>query len=296
MFNNKNIPFGSQKDKESRVDIGQVYGGVFSDPENISKFIKYGIETIKDQLPKDLNYVDFGGGQGLLAKSIKDYLEQNNYQVDLIVADANDEYLQKAKSIGLKIKLCNLETEVFPNTDLITMRSVLHYNSLNGQREILTRVYESLNPGGFFVNQFTTGTKLACEMRSEIINHPLLGRAKYDGQYKWITINDEYMEMMKSIGFTSNNLTGYGATISWGPLEQWDRYHGIFLKEAKEQGNTEEVSRLKENRDQYLEESKKIIAKYLSISTAEELGVHLLSDGNYKIDSIYPIIVSKKLP
>ena len=65
---------GAQADFLSGVKINKVGDGYFSSDENFEVFISRAILPILKHLPKKINMVDLGGGDGFLAKKVYDFL------------------------------------------------------------------------------------------------------------------------------------------------------------------------------------------------------------------------------
>ncbi len=88
---------GVAADLGSSVEISTVHGGYFSNPDRAQEFAAIGLDEIEAELPHDVRYADFGGGEGFLAQHIKAYLESRGHQVSVRLVDANERYLQAAK-------------------------------------------------------------------------------------------------------------------------------------------------------------------------------------------------------
>lgn len=67
---------GSKADIQAGVDISKVHGGYFSSVKNAQDFCDFGIGSIEKNLPREMTYMDFGGGQGFLGRLVKSYLEE----------------------------------------------------------------------------------------------------------------------------------------------------------------------------------------------------------------------------
>ena len=87
------------------------------------------------------------------------------------------------------------------------MRSVLQYNSLEIQKEILKKAYNSLKKGGYLVNQLNSSSKENCLLRARMNNLPSLHRSSNKVQFAWIS-EKEYLETLKEIGFKENKNNG----------------------------------------------------------------------------------------
>ena len=283
---------GTNADTKAGVDISKVHGGYFADPVNLKKFIELGIDPIINSFSKDINYVDFGGGQGHLASAVKKYLEDEGYMGNAIVADANDGYLLKAKERGLETKLCNLEDKNFSNLDLATMRAVLHYNTPTNQKLILESIFKSLKNGGYLVHQNSSGNKENCELRSALVNIQELGRAGA-GNYHWVS-EEEYLLLVREVGFSNTVTNGYAKANSWGPEEQWDRFNSEITRQAVEGNNKKALSDIEIRKKAYLAKAYKMIKEYSDKYGKEYLGIKDIDNGKLVIEYLYPIIVSKK--
>lgn len=290
MFESKAI--GSKADMAANVDISKVYGGYFANPENARLFCKIGLGNALSQLPRKITYLDFGGGQGLLAEPIKRYLEENGHTVRAVVADGNQAFLEKAATIGLETMLCNLEDARMRDTDLITMRAVLHYNPPDKQRQILKAAYEALKDGGYLVHQVSSGSDANSQLRSAIVNIPELGRAGA-GSYHWTSI-DETVELHKQAGFSTTEVAGFAPSNSWGPEEQWDRFNTKRLEEAHVKNDIGTISQIEAEKTNYLAKASRVIEDFIRRFGEQETGVEKLANGSYLIHYQYPIIVSKK--
>ncbi len=283
---------GTNADSKARVDISKVHGGYFADKTNLEKFTEFGLKPILSNLPKQISYVDFGGGQGHLAYEVKNFLIENGFEVTAIVADANDEYLKVAEKVGLETKHCNLEENNFSELDLVTMRAVLHYNTPENQKMILKNIYNSLKKGGYLVHQNSSGNKENCELRSAIVNIPELGRAG-SGNYHWVS-EEEYDSLLKEAGFTEIIHGGYAKANSWGPEEQWDRFNAEITKDAVENNNQEELSEIEARKKIYLEKTYKIIEEYSEKYGKDYIGIKESKNRAPLIEYLYPIVISKK--
>jgi SAM-dependent methyltransferase len=280
---------GSNADMAASVNIGKVYGGYFGKPKNAEAFCKIGFASIEKSLPKKIEYADFGGGQGFLAQTVKEYLQAHGHKVHAIVADSNSSYLKEAQKLGLETTLCNLEDFPLSQMDLITMRAVLHYNHPKNQIAILESARRALKPGGFFIHQVSAGSESNARLRSDIVNLPSLGRAGA-GNYHWHSV-DEAIELHKAAGFEDTKLVDFAPAASWGPDEQWDRFNTKRFNEAK---NDAERKLIENQKSDYLRQARGLIQKYIKEYGAEATGVESLPNGRQIIHYQYPIIVSRK--
>ncbi len=231
-MNKPQASIGTSADMKAGVQISKVHGGYFSNEKNAEAFCKIGIDKILPNLPKKLILVDFGGGEGFLTKYVKNYLIARGYKVDASVLDANTQYLEIAKSVGLSIIQSSIQDSKIKNVDLGIARAVVHYNSKEKQQELFNKIFESLKEGGYFVHQLSSGSEENCKLRSDIVNIKSLGRAVAGFKYKWLSEKD-CLSRMKKAGFKENFVVGYAPTNSWGPQEQWDRFNKKKLMKQK---------------------------------------------------------------
>ena len=212
--------------------------------------------------------------------------------LNLIVADANESYLEVARQKGLGIKLCNLEDNNFPNLDLVTMRAVLHYNTPPNQKLILKNIFNSLKAGGYLVHQNSSGNKENCELRSALVNIPELGRAGA-GNYHWVS-EEEYLSLTKEVGFSNTITAGYAKANFWGPDEQWDRFNSEITKKALENNDENTLLEIEMRKKAYLEKAYKLIEEYSNKYRKEYLGIKDAGNNKVIIEYLYPIVVSRK--
>lgn len=282
--------FGVLADTKGKVDMSEVSKGIFGDIEKAIKFCDLGLGEYEDGMPHQVTFVDFGGGKGVLANSVKDWLEKHGHEVRAIVADANKDFLKRARDdFNLETVLCRLDDQKFSDLDLVTMRSVLQYNQKKVQEIIIKRIFDSLKNGGLFVNQIATGGDKNNKLRSQISS---LSVESVKGEYYWVTF-DEYREMLEKAGFKDIKIGGAVADAVWGPEDMWNRFNGNALKEAIDKNDTERVSYLENNRKLYLEKINKIIEDYLK-EGGEDLGIEKDEKGLYKIRNQFDVVTCRK--
>lgn len=282
---------GTSADMRAGVQISKVHGGYFSNEKNAEAFCKVGIDKILKNLPKKLTLIDFGGGEGFLTNHVKKYLASKEYVVDAAVLDANIQYLEIAKSTGLKTIQSSIQDSKIQNADLIIARALIHYNSAEKQQEIFNKIFQSLKKGSYFVHQLSSGSKENCELRSNIVNIPSLGRAVNNFHYKWLS-EKECLAMMKTAGFKENEVIGYAPANSWGPQEQWDRFNKKITDEAIASGNKILLKEIEQKKIIYLNEANDLIRVYLTKYKNKD--IKKIDDRTYLIEYTYPIIISRK--
>ncbi|NQV22483.1 MAG: class I SAM-dependent methyltransferase [Rhodospirillales bacterium] len=284
---------GSHADVRAGVDIEQVQGGYFSARKNVEAFLELGLGPVEKDLPEDVNYADLGGGSGVLAISVTDYLEAKGHKVRPVVVDGNPMFLEKAKERGLRTQLCDLETCDLEGLNLVTMRAVNHYNTVDKQQEILDNVYRSLGENGYLVSQISSGSAANCELRSNLSNLESLGRAIGNDQYHWLP-RQEFIRLLENSGFSKNSFVGCAPSNCYGPGEQWERFNKKRTQEAAAQRNEQELGRIQEQKKLFLQDAEDLIRACYEKCGKEISGVHFTTFGDGQIKYEYPIIISKK--
>lgn len=279
---------GTRADIAGKVEIAKVFGGYFSNPANAQAFIDLGIRPILNDLPKNIKYSDFGGGDGYLGSYVNSYLKKKSKQVDTTIVDANPEFLKKVKKLGLKTKLANLEDVKLPKLDLITMRAVFHYNLFKVQKKILKKVYENLTKGGYFINQISTGNEANCKLRN-LIKNKELALSGEQGRYEWISVK-KYLGALKNTKFSEIRLLGYAPSGSWTLEEQWERVNSTKRANALAKGNLKEVVKIDETKEKFLAYTNKLI----NMKEYKTAGVEKDKSGSYRVHYQYAIILARK--
>ena len=283
---------GSLADMQAGVDIGKVFGGYFSSTENVRRFCEVGLMPIESMLPKQIVYVDFGGGQGALTAEVVRALKEKGHAVKAIVVDSNEVFLREAQARGFQTTLSNLETCEGAEVNLITMRAVLHYNNASVQLEILKNAYRLLKKGGYLIHQVSSGTEENCRLRSAIVNIPELGRGT-QGEYHWTSVEETHALHVQA-GFEDTKIAGDAPACTWGPEEQWERFNTKRTQEAQQANNQELLSVIASERKVYVEAANTLIRTALQKDGAEKTGIESKPDGTYLIHYRYPIFVSRK--
>lgn len=279
---------GTRADIAGKVEISKVFGGYFSNPENAQAFIDLGIKPILEELPKNIKYSDFGGGDGYLGKFVADYLKKNEKKVDTLIIDANPEYLKKAKSLGLKTKVANIQDIKVKNFDLITMRAVNHYNPLKEQIKILKNAHNSLKKGGYLVSQISTGNLANVKVRN-LIKNRLLKLTGEGEPYEWVTTK-KYIQLLKASGFKWIKPVGYAPSGKWALEEQFDRYYSKKREAALAKGNIKEVRNIDKKKEIYMEYAKKLV----KMEKFREAGAKKQGE-SYVVHYQYHVIMAKRI-
>jgi len=268
-----------QRDLDANVVIGEVFSGYFNSPEKAAVFCELGVSGIQHMLPQSLRAADFGGGDGYLAASIRDYLASQGKTTDFFVVDGNESYLALAERKGLTAVHTDLTAATIDNLDLVVSRATFHYNSLDAQAAILDRVRESLTPNGFFVNQISSGDRYNTALRNDISALPSLDRAS-KGSIHFVT-PDEYISMTAGAGLETL-LVGYAPANSWTPEEMFDRFHPHQDGEAQFGDNAP--------RTVFLRECMALIRDYTDSTSIEGI---TFSEDSVRVEYQYPIFVSR---
>jgi SAM-dependent methyltransferase len=279
---------GTRADISGKVDMSKVFGGYFSNPVNAQAFIDIGIKPILEGLPGSIKYSDFGGGDGYLGKFVADFLRESGRKVNTLVIDANPEYLRKARKLGLKTKLANLQDIKVKDFDLITMRAVNHYNSLKEQIKILKNTHDSLRKGGYLISQISTGNKANVNMRN-LIKNKLLKLTGEGEPYEWVTA-EKYIKILKAGGFKWIKPVGHAPSGKWALEEQWERYHSKKRAEALAKGNMKEVERIDNQKEKYMAYAKKLV----KMEKFRNAGVKKI-DNSHVVHYRYDIIMAKRV-
>jgi SAM-dependent methyltransferase len=251
----------SEKEVRLNVNLGEVGGGIMKNEEVVETYYDYAVSKILDKLPKSIKIADFGGAHGFLSKFIKNRLEKNGKTVDVVVIDENTKELAEADAKGLKTLKANIENiSLEDKQDLIIMRFVLHYNSLEGINNILGNVKKSLKESGYFINQVNSGRdKNHVDMINNIVNMPSLGRVNKN-RMNYLT-KDEYLDISNKHGFVTEifdkDINGKPLSWNWTLKDMFERSNGKFdkISESKKREYLE-------NKNNFLNDTEKLIKEY----------------------------------
>jgi len=284
---------GVTADLSAQTSIGLVHGGYFSSLLRAQEFVDLLVRALGDELPKRLRYADFGCGEGFLAKVVTRELQARGFLVETELVDGNPKYLEEAKKTGYACTLTELKeyTAEVPY-DLISMRAVHHYNSLEDQELLMVNARRNLTGQGYLVNQLSSGTDVNCRLRTAIINLPSLPYGREANAYHWTSI-PEYFLLAAHAGFSNTELVGYAAPNTWTPEELWERVNGVSLKKAEEGADQALQAKILEQKQTYLTEVHAIIERFLKEYDQEHLGVET-SGESFLVHYQYPIFVSRK--
>lgn len=295
MILNNKTPDSVAADQKSNVDMSKVANGVFSSLEYAKTFFDLGVKNSVDHCVDCIKYIDLGGGDGFLARATADFLIDLDHQVECTIVDANIAYLKKAQERGLNTICDNLiELDLQKNYyDLITMRSVNHYNNFNEQNKILYSTYETLKSGCYFVSQILTAQSLDCSAISMILNLPALGRARKSDQF-YIASKDTYMEMLYNAGFSECDFSGVVTTYVWDPCQSWDRFNDFEYNRALNQNNFEKIKIIETRKEVFMSSANEIIEKHLSLQPNHSAFKWNCARQVFEIEMTFPVIAAKK--
>ena len=189
-----------------------------------------------------------------------DYYIKLGFQVDPLVIDANEVYLQKAKQRNINIFTANLENFVGNKFNFIAMRSVNHYNDLPAQKIIINNAYHSLKKGGYLIAQILSSNATICRAVSKILNLPSLGRSSREGQF-YLTPTDKFIEILELNNFRHCELRGIVASYAWYPAISWKRFNDKIFEEAIKNSNLERILDIKERKAEFLTQANNIMEK-----------------------------------
>lgn len=262
------------RDIKCGIDL-EVEHPFFNSVAEAENFYLKGVSSLLPKFGPTIRFSDFGGGQGLLAHTIRDKLLKHSQTVKAQVVDANPSFLKDAESKNLNVKLENIEVVKLPRQDLITMRLVNHYNCLEVQKQIFKNIYASLQGGGAFVMQMETGNYQACKLRTEIAG--VLETYFPETSNCWITLKLA-IELLERIGFQSISVTNeeqtFDINISTLLDNAWKRNLSCTRSEV-------EFKR-------FLEDSGSLIIE--SLTSDLEGDAVIEKEGVFYIRSCYPII------
>lgn len=250
---------GTVRDLREQTDLEREIP-FFGSQVEARRFVETCLAKALAELPGIVRYVDFGGGQGVLARAMSDALIAAGRQTSATVIDANANYLAGARARGLQVELANIESCTAADVDLATMRLVNHYCGYEQQALMLKRIEQSLLPGGVFVSQIETGSAAICRLQSQIANAL---STEHCAGYHWPTL-DEYITLARRAGFDEVCVMGESppvdASINEALASAWRRFHGRQLQELASRGGIEEMDRVLAQRAEFFRESHALIA------------------------------------
>ena len=280
-----------KKEREAKVSEQEreKFGGDYSiNPENIKIFTNVVLDKIAEKLPENFNAADLGGAGGRLAESVKNELEKKGKHSQFTVVDNNKGFVKEAEKRDLKTIEANLANDIpLKEIDLMIMRNVLHYNSLQDIKKILTNVKSSLKDGGFFVNQVISAKNQDyVHFINEILSSKVLGRG-----VNYLT-NEEYLKLCNETELPTD-LAGYALPGRWTLKEMFWR---TYPKKSEAKGvedmsvfTDEEKEEYYKKRDAYVERCREILEKY---SKEEKIDDIEFNGAETEVEFYGPIFIS----
>jgi SAM-dependent methyltransferase len=285
----------TRADLGAGVEMGKVNDGYFSNRAYAQAFVDIGIKGIAFRLGGEVRYAGFGGGEGLLPRVVTDFLVATGRTVRSLVVDANEGYLAKAAALGLETLCADLRDVVLADYDLVTMRSVNHYNDIDGQRRILERIFAALKAGGFLVSQNLSGpTDRYCRLASALSKLPSLGRVEDAGDVPHMTSEAEFDGLMMRAGFADVRVAGHAPDIDIGPEYYWARFNAHRREQAIAAGDTAAVGEIDGRHQRYLSEANALIERFLGEADTDEASRFSHTASSYVLPLSFPIHVGRK--
>lgn len=203
--------------KKDRRVLGEnwhtVYGGYFSDPENIRQFI----DTVIPFLPKrPLRILYAASAAGLLGETFLERLGTGT----LTLVDISTKHLNENKnSLTEKVHGDLLTMNLARQFDLVLMRSSLDYfPSSDLQIRTLANIKHHLSPGGLFINQpaFIEEPKERDAMSAIYTKTRQIGDRYFQ--------SNDLLQLYQHAGFNFFKKIGEGAELVLTEQDHIDRY------------------------------------------------------------------------
>ena len=109
------------------------------------------------EIPKNLDILDLGCGDGILTKRIRDRYPDNNF----FLMDGSSDMMKKAKEnlLGDNVSFRQQTFEAYINAspeemkyDFVHSANAIHHLDLKGKEKLFTKIYHDMQHGGLFVN------------------------------------------------------------------------------------------------------------------------------------------------
>jgi SAM-dependent methyltransferase len=276
------LPRSVKADLQGDVKMPLVFKEYFKSEENARLFIEIGLKGLHS-LPQQIRAVDFGGGTGVLAKEVRDYLvNETGRKVEMSVVDGNYNYLQEAHDKGLNTTEQHLASlnRRYGTFDLIITRAVFHYNNIEDQIKILKNVTELLEPGGRFLHQMSSGSLTNVDFRTRVANSKSLERTSEANSMRFLT-EKEYLLLCNQVGLDTQ-LAGYAPSNSWTLEEMFDRFHKNEMKGMTEEEKSQFGPR------------KKFIKEFSEFANSHHIDGVRRKNNQITVEYQYPIFISQK--
>lgn len=280
---------GTLRDLRERTDLARAIA-FFASRQEAQAFAATGLSHALPALPQDVRYVDYGGGQGVVADAMRSALLAAGRTCDVTVVDSNQRYLQDARALDLHTHLANIEDCPLRDVDMASMRLVNHYCGYDQQAAIMRGIHDGLRPGGVFVSQIETGSGAICRLQTAISN--ALSQEGGDGYY-WPTL-DEYVALAQAAGFAEILVIGEStpveSTINEGLAAAWRRFHGSELQSLLAEDRAEDTRQLLAQRALFFKMCHGLIAAELDISAQAAPAKPALT----KFELRYPVLYCRR--
>jgi hypothetical protein len=285
-----NKPVITSADLNHGVEMGKINDGYFSNPAMAQSFLDIALVPLMDDLGSEVQYASFGGGEGYLPAIVVQAIRESGREVNGLVVDANPDFLHLAQARGLQIQCTDLEEVVLSGLDLITMRSVNHYNAPQAQQRILERCLASLKPGGWCVSQNLSGpSEDYCRLASDLSRIPELGRVDEQQDRPHITSQAEFNGFMKGVGFDDVRVAGLAPDIIIGPAYYWVRFNGKAQAEAVSHSDAASLEVLREREQHFLRRANEMIETFMASAPPGEAALIEQVDSSYSMPLHFPI-------
>lgn len=285
-----NKPVITSADLDHGVEMGKINDGYFSNPAMAQSFLEIAVAPLMEDLGSAVEYASFGGGEGYLPALVVQAIRESGREVDGLVVDANPDFLHLAQARGLRTQCGDLEEVVLSGLDLITMRSVNHYNAPDAQRRILERCLAALKPGGWCISQNLSGPSEAyCRLASDLSRIPELGRVDEQQDRPHITSQAEFNGFMEDVGFANVRVAGLAPDIIIGPAYYWARFNGKAHAEAVSRNDAASLEALREREQHYLRRANELIDAFLVAAAPGEAGLIKQAGSSYSMPLHFPI-------
>ncbi|MGH6899799.1 MAG: class I SAM-dependent methyltransferase [Geminicoccaceae bacterium] len=243
-----------------------------------------------------MRYVGFGGGEGLLTKAVADYLAATGRRISTLVIDANAGYLAKAAQLGLETLCADLAGVTLADYDLVTMRSVNHYNDMATQQRIIDAAFRALKAGGYLVSQSLSGpTERYCRLASQLSKLPILGRVEGEKDEPHITSETEFTTLMERAGFSGIRVLGYAPAIEIGPEYYWARFNLHRREAAEAADDATAVRAIDERHRAYVQLANRAIGDFLREASHDESVRIRRTRSSYVVPLTFPIFVGRRV-
>ena len=167
-ISSENHNFNADKTTSTGERWDAIYGGYFSNREPLEKFWEI-IKPFVNLKKEKVSIVELGSANANLCDFITNKIKEDNLETESFAVDTQKESVEAINESSIKKVVSNI-AEWNPNTnlDVILMRSVLHYNSLEKQILILNNTSKIMHEDSVFFNQLLSGDNLNIPLYQKI--------------------------------------------------------------------------------------------------------------------------------